>query len=137
MFRLLGLLAALLCVTPAAAKETTASELLNYCELLERTWTPEAHGAQLQQNMGIYCWGLLGGFLDVAYIRYQEKDGDPIYSPLSLMGICVPSGVGRVQFVRMFLQYAHTHPAELHQGEIFMVVNTLKAGFPCQKPDAR
>ena len=116
---------------PSPATALTASQLLTSCETLERTWSIQPNGSiRFQFNDGLSCWGDVQAFFDLSYVQLKSTDrpNDPFTNPLET---CPPNGVSLTQLVRMFLQYAREHTADLHYEASMMMMTVLRQKFPC------
>jgi hypothetical protein len=112
-------------------KALTASELLASCETLERTWDIQPNGEiRFRVNDGLSCWSYIQAFFDLAYARLRDSDrpNDPFKSPLDT---CPPKGISQSQLVRMFLQHARAHTADLHNSAWTMMYSILRQNYPC------
>jgi len=120
------------------ANALSAGELLANCEQLERIWIVDGNRVGFQLNdasaaaAGSKCWGYLNAYLDVAYVVLVDPE-KPNDRPTRPLGSCLPKGIGLVQLIRMFLQHARAHPADLHESAYFMLANMLMKNFPCRE----
>jgi hypothetical protein len=128
----------LVCAT-AQASALTAGELLNQCEQLERNWVIQGSTISLRSKPGLdiempawRCYGYLQAYFNLSYVQLTNAD-DPTAPPLRPLMACPPTGISFTQFVRMFLQEARSHPAELHEEAFFILANLLQKNFPCAK----
>jgi hypothetical protein len=118
------------------ASASTANELLAQCEQLERAWVIRNNEMFIQPNVETgtsvdagRCLGYVEAFLGLASLHIIEPNGPET----RLIKTCPPKGVSLIQLVRMFLQYARSHPGQLHEQAFFMMNNLLVENFPCPK----
>lgn len=117
-----SLLSFALALTPA--KANTANELLSMCEKFERGMV--LNGSQVQFPSGqepALCWGYLSATQDLTTLADT--------SGRRLLGVCAPAETTLTQHIRIFTNYARTHPAELHLPSQVVVLKALRAAFPC------
>jgi hypothetical protein len=48
-----------------------------------------------------------------------------------LLGFCPSPGTKLTQYVRVFTNYARTHPQELHEKASLLVLRAMLQAFPC------
>ena len=120
----LGLLALifLLC-TPAHSE--TGNTLLQACEALEREARLEGDNIWLPNKADVHkCWGYMGAVQDFSVVWM----GDP---PKPLLDFCPGPKTKLIQFIRVFNNYARTHPQELHQPAPVLIFRAMQLAFPC------
>ena len=117
-----------------ASVPLTMGQLLARCSQLQVTDDSQVTlksnsiGAALDAGK---CWGHLEAYLDLATVEL----GDPPSRPL---GACPPAEqMNFAHMVRMFTEYARSHPADLQQTAAKMVSNMLREKYPCRRPPAR
>jgi hypothetical protein len=119
---------------PARA-ETKAGELLAQCEQLAGGWQIRSDGTVLLRqgdgfNEGQKCWSYMSAVHDLAYVTLMNPDGT---QTRLLATMCLPNGVGLVQLIRVFLQYARSNPARLHESATSMILTAIYQSFPCER----
>jgi hypothetical protein len=119
-----GLLAlTLLLYTPAHSE--TGNTLLQACEALEREARIEEGRVQLSARTDVHrCWGYMAAVQDFSIIVNSET-GKP------LLCFCPDPKTKLTQLIRVFTNYARTHPQELHEKASVLVQRAMLAAFPC------
>jgi hypothetical protein len=130
---IIAAIAALASVTGAQAAPLTMGQLMVRCNQLEVTAENQARlkstltGDVLDAGK---CWGHLEAYLDLASVQLLDPDLPNAVHPL---GAClVPNALNFTQMVQMFVQYAHSHTAELQRPAAQMIANMLAEKFPCR-----
>jgi hypothetical protein len=81
------------------------------------------------------CWGHLEAYLDLATIELSDPNLPNATRPL---GACPPAGqMNFAHMVKLFLDYARSHPAGLQQTAAKMVSNMLMEKYPCRRAPPR
>jgi Rap1a immunity proteins len=122
MVKRFGLLALMLLCTPAHSE--TGNTLLQACEALEREIRFSGDNVQLPARADVHrCWGYMGAVQDLSVA--VGETGKP------LLGSCPGPTTKLTQLIRVFTNYARTHPQELHQRAPLLVLNAMAQAFPC------
>jgi hypothetical protein len=109
--------------SPACA--TTGTELLQWCEALERGIRLDGEQVQIPQNpLALQCWGYMKAVQDFG--ATLEDDGN-----YPITGACAPEDTTLTQLIRVFLTYARAHPDELSDRASFVVLRALRNAFSC------
>jgi hypothetical protein len=110
-------IAAALALTPAGARAEqdvdTADFMLPYCQ---RFLIPELQGREFWQGV---CYGRVNGAMVL----------DP-----NAFGICWPGEVTREQAIRVVVTYIEARPTRMHEEFFGLVMEALKAAWPCKAP---
>ncbi len=107
MVKRFGLLALMLLCTPAHSE--TGSGLLQACETLEREARISGNNIQLPARTNVHrCWGYMGAVQDFS-VMADDQTGKP------LLDSCPGPKTTLTQLIRVFTNYARTHPQELHE----------------------
>src|SRR5215831_16885386 len=105
----LGLLALTLFLLSTPAHSETGNELLQECEALERGARLSGDKIQLPERTDVHrCWGYMSAVQDFSVILADYPRGKP------LLNSCPGPDTTLMQFIRVFTNYARTHPQELH-----------------------
>ena len=120
----LALVLACLAAGGAAHAQNTANELLQDCEILERTLVIQGDlTSYVTSHEADICWAYMMAFLDLS--AFQGQSGQPA------LKFCPPSGVTLTQYIRILTNYARAHPEQLHQRAGFVALNAMFKAFPC------
>jgi len=121
----LGLLALMLFLCTPARSET-GNELLQACEALERGARISGDKIQLPDRTDVYrCWGYMSAVQDFSVILADYPRGKP------LLNSCPGPDTTLMQFIRVFTNYARTHPQELHLKASQLIYRAMLSAFPC------
>jgi hypothetical protein len=109
--------------TPAHSE--TGNGLLQACEALERTARLSGDNVQLPARADVHiCWGYMSAVQDFAVLRDPE-------TKKTLFRSCPGPDTTLMQFIRVFTNYARTHPQELHWEASDVVYRAMQSAFPC------
>jgi Rap1a immunity proteins len=123
----LGLLALTLFLCTPARSET-GNGLLQACEALEREIRISGNNIQLPNRTDVYkCWGYMSAVQDFSIIVDSETR-EP------LLNFCPGPKTTLTQLIRVFTNYARTHPQELHEKASVLVLRAIQIAFPCPDP---
>jgi hypothetical protein len=118
-----GLLALIFFLCTPAHSET-GNGLLQACEALERQIRISGENVQLPDSGDVHkCWGYMGAVQDFA--GAVDETGQ------RLLGFCPSPGTKLTQHIRVFNNYARTHPQELHEKASVLVLRAMQNAFPC------
>jgi hypothetical protein len=119
-----GLLALMLLLCTPAHSET-GSTLLQACEALEREVRLSGTNVWLPNKADVHrCWGYMSAVQDFAII-YEDDPKKP------LLNSCPGPNTQLTQFIRVFTNYARTHPQELHEKASLLIWRAMPQAFPC------
>jgi hypothetical protein len=110
--------------TPAQAQ--TARELLHVCELLQSGM--HVHGTQVFIPPGsdvAQCWGFISAVQQ--YSILADQDGK------TLLGACPKPDTATTQVLRIFIEYARSHPEKLGLPAAAVAFNAMADAFPCEE----
>lgn len=110
--------------TPAQAQ--TARELLHVCELLQSGM--HVHGTQVFIPAGsdvAQCWGFISAVQQ--YSILADHDGK------TLLGACPKPDTSTTQVLRIFIDYARSHPEKLGLPAAAVAFNAMADAFPCDE----
>ena len=114
-------------IAPAAAAIESANDLLSACEDFERN--AKVQGGQISITNSVSgfhaseCLGYMGAFQHISV--FDGSDGTPI------LKACLPSTTTRTQLIRVFTNYARSHPERLHIQAGVIATKALQSAFPC------
>jgi hypothetical protein len=112
-------------IVPAAAIRN-AGELLSACEDFERNVKDEG-GRQLSLPLKgdvFTCFGFMNAIQDLSVLLNSDAT--------RLLGSCPPSSSRVTQLIRVFTNYARTHPEKLHEKAGDVAILALQNAFPCR-----
>jgi hypothetical protein len=119
----LGLLALIFFLCTPAHSET-GNTLLQACEVLEREARIEEGQVRLPARTEVHrCWGYMSAVQDISVII--DDTGKP------LLESCPDPKTKLTQFIRVFTNYARTHPQELHETASVLIIRAMHQAFPC------
>src|SRR5262249_27676180 len=122
----LGLFALMLLLCTPAHSET-GDELLQACEALERTARISGDNVQLPARADVHiCLGYMSAVQDFSVLRDPE-------TKKTLFRSCAGPDTTLIQHIRVFTNYARTHPQELHDKASLLVYRALQSAFPCPR----
>ena len=124
MLKRFGLLALTLFLCTPARSET-GSTLLQACEALEReARILDGDRVWLPDRTDVYtCWGYMGAVQDFSNVTIDQ-------AKKPLLNSCPPS-MQLTQLIRVFTNYARTHPQDLHEKASLLVYRAMLSAFPC------
>jgi Ssp1 endopeptidase immunity protein Rap1a len=103
----LGLLALMLFLLCTPAHSETGNGLLQACEALEREARISGNNVALPPRPDVHkCWGYMGAVQDFSVMVLDEK---------TVFNSCPGPKTTLTQLIRVFTNYARTHPEELHE----------------------
>jgi hypothetical protein len=112
-------------LSPVKAQAFSGNDLLQQCEVLAGQITPYDAGrisVPLTFTNG-ECWG----YFDAVWGLSRLASGRQ-----RLLGICTPPRGDETQFIRIFIQYARSHPERLHEDAELLTMTALMQAFPCR-----
>jgi hypothetical protein len=118
----------LLSSLPTLAQLQSGNELLLSCEVLERGLKVSGD-KQLtipHDPQAFMCWGFMAAIQQLSTIREDNR---------RILNACPPPTSTLTQLIRVFTNYAQSHPEELHQPAAWIAVNALRHAFPCLDTD--
>jgi Ssp1 endopeptidase immunity protein Rap1a len=126
MLKRFGLLALTLFLCTPAHSET-GDGLLQACEALEREIRISGDNIWLPNRPDVHkCWGYIGAVQDFSTIVVEDnKTGKPLFNS------CPDPKTTLTQLIRVFTNYARTHPQELHEKASLLVYRAMLGAFPC------
>lgn len=133
---LFAVLAALLAAgMPAQASvPLTMGQLLARCSQLEVTDDSQVKLKAASVTTALdagKCWGHLEAYLDLATVELSDPNLPNATHPL---GACPPAAqMNFAHMVRMFMEYARSHPADLQQTAAKAVSDMLREKYPCRR----
>jgi hypothetical protein len=118
-----GLLALILFLCTPARGET-GNTLLQACEALEREARIEEGQVRLPNKPDVHkCWGYMGAVQDFSGL--VDDTGQ------RLLNSCPDPKTKLTQHIRVFTNYARTHPQELHERAPVLIMRAMQLAFPC------
>jgi hypothetical protein len=123
MAKRFGLLALILLLCTPAHSET-GNGLLQACEALEREARLEGDNIALPPRPDVHrCWGYMGAVQDLS--GFVDETGKRV------LGFCPDPKTKLTQHIRVFTNYARTHPQELHEKASLLILRAMLNAFPC------
>ena len=113
-------------IVPAVAIQN-AAELLSACEDFERN-VKDKGGGQLSLPLkgDVYtCFGFMNAIQDLSVLLNSDTT--------RLLGSCPPPSSRVSQLIRVFTNYARTHPERLHEKAGDVAILALQNAFPCRQ----
>ena len=111
-----------------ASAQTNGGQLLQQCELLERSMRYVGEDVKMPAEGDAHaCWGFMEAMQQLTGVS-EEKHR-------SILGDClVVSGrKGKLtQLIRVFTNYARTHPTELNDIAVVVVMKAIQTAYPCK-----
>jgi hypothetical protein len=104
----------------------TATELLHVCELLQRGM--HVQGAQVFIPPGsdvAQCWGFMLAVQQYSILADHEGK--------TLLGACPKPDTTTTQVLRIFIDYARSHPEKLGLPAAAVALNAMADAFPCDE----
>jgi Ssp1 endopeptidase immunity protein Rap1a len=125
---LMALIATLMTIPGALAREQvlveSAKDLVRACRSIDaETKRANPRATIPVTNEMLVCLGYMQAIQDFAVLA--DKDGIPV------LGACTPPDTTLKQMVRSFIRYTDTHRDELKNATAGVVVQSLRAAFPC------
>jgi hypothetical protein len=120
---LAAMLTSVLISTTAHAE--TAKELLHVCEMLRRGMHVEGTQVFLPPGSDVaQCWGLMLAVQQ--YSILADHDGK------TLLGACPKPDTTTTHVLRIFIEYARSHPDKLGLPAAAVAFNAMADAFPCE-----
>jgi hypothetical protein len=108
----------------SAATADTLEELLQSCEAVIST-AGQAKGDTVDiPAAGLSCWYYVSAIQDMSVLADERGK--------RLLGICPPRDSTIMDFVRIFVQYAHRNQEEVYGNAAAVAVLGLSRAFPCR-----
>lgn len=107
------------------ARAASANQILNSCEVLLRDMHTASDGKIIVPPEARTCWFYLSAIQDSLILL---DDGDKHILP-----VCAPPEVTLSQVIRIFTEFARSHPNSLHEKAAGVAVIALGSAFPCSK----
>jgi Rap1a immunity proteins len=118
-----GLLASIFFLCTPAHSET-GNTLLQACEALEREVRLSGTNVWLPNKADVHkCWGYMSAVQDLS--GAEDETGK------RLLGYCPDPKTNLTQHIRVFNNYARTHPQELHEKAPVLILRAMQEAFPC------
>lgn len=111
----------------------TANEMLVNCEhfLSNSQFYPNNRFSYSQDEQSFSCLNYFYAVQDFAYTSVANINTPNDFK--TLLNACLPNGVGTIQIIRIFVEYAHRHPERLHEAMPLPTMEALLAAFPCRR----
>jgi hypothetical protein len=78
--------------------------------------------------------GFCAGFIDAVIDSMNMWEADDISEKRPhAIRFCLPQEGTNGQYLQVFLKYLDQHPEELHKAAAFLLVESLRAAFPCSR----
>src|SRR5436309_319167 len=105
------------------ARSETGTTLLQACEALEREIRIVGDRVSLPNRTDVHrCWGYMSAVQDFATIVVNDR---------RILYSCPGPDTELTQLIRVFTNYARTHPQELHEKASVLVMRAMETAFPC------
>lgn len=108
--------------TVAVGLNASGLELLSNCEQFERTASVIAGKVRYEGIDAAWCFGFFSAIIQLS--GWQDDRG-------AILKLCPPNEASTSQYIRIFTQYARTHPEQLHEDAGLVVWRALHTAFPC------
>ncbi len=119
-------LGALLWVLPQQhARAVTSAELLKSCEAVVNNAAPASEGTVDIPRAGLRCWYYMSAVQNMSVLV------DP--SGKRLLSVCAPPETTLLDYVRVFVRYAHRKPEAATDNAAAGAVSGLSEAFPCNR----
>lgn len=111
--------------TGAPALAQTAGELLHVCELLQSGIHVEGSHIFIPPGSDVaQCWGFISAVQQ--YSILADHNGK------TWLGACPRSDTTTTQVLRIFIEYARSHPQKLGLPAAAIAFNAMADAFPCE-----
>jgi Rap1a immunity proteins len=118
------MLATALSATPAAAAST--EEILQSCQIFLRNEKIDGDTVFVARE-GLPCWMYLSAIQDVSMYSHTM----PPDKVAPILGSCLPAESTETQLIRIFVDYAQRHLAQLHKKASYTAILAFAEAFPC------
>jgi Rap1a immunity proteins len=119
----LGTLLVLSCCGLASAQ--SAQKMLQACEIVQRGSRVETDTIYLPPGNDVnQCWGFMNAVLQ--YATLADKDGK------TFLSACPGPDTTITQVIRVFVDYARSHPEKLELKAAAVAYNAMADAFPCK-----
>jgi hypothetical protein len=109
------------------ATAATPEELLQSCEAVITTAGPAGGDTLDIPAAGLPCWYYMSAVQNMSALVDERGE--------RLLGICPPTDSTMMDYVRIFVQYAHGNQTEDYGNAAALVLLGLSEAFPCGAPD--
>jgi hypothetical protein len=100
--------------------------LLEACQELVGTMQAAGPDAvRLHGDQAHICWGFIGAMQSVSTLTATASSSRP------MLGACLPPDGTTAQLVRVFVNFANSHPELLHEKPGLVALWAFRASFPC------
>lgn len=106
----------------ASARPVTA-ELAAECRIAIRAFDTNARLSEDDTVQAAGCLAYITGVADVLKL--------PVYQDMAPT-LCAPDNANALQFARVFVRWADTHPELVHIDRLAGTIRALTEAFPCQ-----
>lgn len=107
------------------ARAQTAGDMLKACEIAKRGMHIEGTKVFLPPGADVnQCWGFIEAVQQ--YSALADKDGE------RLLQACPPENGMTTQVLRLFIEYARTHPEKRNLPAAAVAFNAMADAFPCR-----
>lgn len=103
-----------------------AQQLLSSCRPIAQGQVTERGLAFTRTYEAGVCWGAFG-MLQTAIIRVDDRRAP-------LLSVCAPEASSRSQLVQVFVKFAESNPARLHEEGNDLAIESLQLAYPCAWP---
>jgi hypothetical protein len=110
-----------------SATADTPKELLQSCEAVIKTAGPAAAHTIAIPAAGLPCWYYLSAIQNMSALVDERGE--------RLLGVCPPADSTVIDYVRVFVQYAHRNRKEVYENAAALALLGLSEAFPCGAPE--
>lgn len=108
-----------------SATAGTPEELLQSCEAVINTARPAEGDTVDIPAAGLPCWYYMSAIQNMSAVVDERGE--------RLLGICPPTDSTLMDYVRIFVQYAHRNQTEDYGNAAALVLLGLSDAFPCTR----
>ena len=110
------------------APAMTPGQLLRSCEAVVNTAGAAAGDTIDIPPAGLRCWYYMAAIQNMSVVVDQGEE--------RLLDICAPSDTTLMDYVRLFVRYAHRNLKELQGNTAALAIAGLSEAFPCDRKRA-
>ncbi len=115
----------LVCISSALARAQSAGDMLKACEILQRGMHVEGNNVFLPPGVDARaCWGFMSA------VQQYSALADP--NGKTLLNSCPPEDTKLSDVVRIFVDYARSHPDKMGVKAAAVAYNAMADAFPCK-----
>lgn len=125
-YRVASLFLACIALSTGTAHAQTALEMESKCRKLANTQTAEDGRIVMPPDRdSSECWAAFMTLQQLAVIAYDNGR--------RYLNVCAPAESTRLQYIKLFTNYASKHPEHLHRSFGLVALMALHEAFPCDR----